>query len=330
MARQLDSRTYPSDSIRGLPTLNETLSSQYFSPEIFQFDMPQRNLQEEMQGMRDLAQNEIRMQRYKQPQLIKWEGQNALKRLQNEQMIAGEAAPLLEAERARNPMLAMAERGINASLSTLGPSRIETEMERQAYNDLLAGRDLSPQENRDAIQSARAAMSARGLATGNSGVMAEVLNRDTFARAREAQRRGFAAGVEGMRRSRAQGDMALAQSGYQFANQNFNPRGALFGTADMLTKNRTQPMTFTNQLSGYMADFGNANLQAATAYNAQQLGGSLELARMQHDIGMTLMNARFNNDIGAANAAAAAKAGQQAMTGQIAGAAIGAVGLVIF
>lgn len=328
MARQLDSRTYPSDSIRGLPTLNETLSSQYFSPEIFQFDMPQRSLPEEMQGMRDLAQNEIRMQRYKQPQLIKWEGQNALKRLQNEQMIAGEAAPLLEAERARNPALAMAERGINASLATLGPSRIETEMERQAYNDLLAGRSLSPEENRDAVQSARAAMSARGLATGQSGVMAEVLNRDTFARAREAQRRGFAAGVEGMRRNRAQGDMALAQSGYQFANQNLNPRGALFGTADMLTKNRTQPMTFTNQLSGYMADFGNSNLQAATAYNAQQLGGSLEVARMQHDIGMTLMNARFNNDIGAANAAAAEKAGQQAATGQIAGAAIGAVAVI--
>lgn len=320
-------RTYPGDAIRGIPTASSILGSGYFNPQIFEPEMPQRSLPEELEGMRSLTQNEIRMQRYKQPQLIRWEGENALKRLQMETRIADQARPLLDAERAANPSMGLADAAVERSLMSLGPSRLETELERQAYNDLQAGQNLTGEEERAAIQAARAGMSARGLATGTSSVIAEVLNRDTFARGRELQRRGFAQQVEGMQRGRIGSDMQLAIAGRQYG-QATSDRGQLFGTADMLTKNRQQPLTFTNQAGPYIAGLADTNVQAQTAYNAQMLGGSLQLAGMQHDIGMTLLNARFNNDLGAANLQAAEAAGNKAATGQIAGAAIGAVAMI--
>lgn len=318
--------TYNNDAIRGIPSVNSLLGSSYFNPEVFMPEMPQRNLQQEMDDMRRVVTNEVRMQRRQQPKLIEVEGNNALKRLQSEMAQAAEARPMIEAERRSNPMLALSDTAVTRSLMDLGPSRIETEMERQAYGDLLQGQNLSPQENRDAVQAARAGMSARGLATGSPAVIAEVLNRDTFARGREAQRRGFAATVEGMRRSRAAGDLQMAQAGAAYGQSQVNPRTTLFGTGDMLSKNRSQPMTFTNQIGPYIADFANTNVQAAGQYNGQMIGRDLQLAGMQHDIGMTLMNARFFNDIGRANMAAAQGAGNQAMMGQMGGALLNGVG----
>lgn len=69
------------------------------------------------------------------------------------------------------------------------------QLEQQASNDLALGRSLTPEQERDAVQSARAGMAARGLATGNSALAAELLNRDRFATQREAERRGFAGQV---------------------------------------------------------------------------------------------------------------------------------------
>ena len=53
----------------------------------------------------------------------------------------------------------------------------------------------------DAEQSARGAWSARGLGFSQGAVGSEILNRDAYARDREAQRRQFAAGVQGMLRN---------------------------------------------------------------------------------------------------------------------------------
>lgn len=78
------------------------------------------------------------------------------------------------------------------------PTTIEAELRRQAEGDLALGRQLSPEEQRDAVQSARAAMQARGLATGQGSVAAEILNRDAAAQARESARRNFAASTNQM------------------------------------------------------------------------------------------------------------------------------------
>jgi hypothetical protein len=82
---------------------------------------------------------------------------------------------------------------------TSGPTEIEQELYRQGQSDLALGRSLSPEQMRDATQSARQAFSARGLGTGLGAASAELLNRDRFASDREAQRRQFAASANQMR-----------------------------------------------------------------------------------------------------------------------------------
>lgn len=322
------SRRSPAGPIKGLPSTSSLMSSGYFNPSVHMPAMPQRNINQEKKDMRGLVRNEILMQGRYMPGLIDAESNNVLNRLRSEQRIAGEAAPLLAAERANTPGLAEADAAVSGSLMSLGPSRIETELERQAYTDLMAGGDLTPEEQRQAIQSARAGYSARGMATGNAATIAEVMNRDQFARGRQQQRQGTAMGVDALRRQRMMGDIQIANAGTNYLEQNVNPRTALFGQADLLSKNRSQQLTLHNQTAPYVANFASDNLQAATAYNGQIIGRDLQLAGMQHDIGMTLMNAGFSNQIGQANLAAAESAGNKAMTGQIAGAAIGAAAII--
>jgi hypothetical protein len=86
----------------------------------------------------------------------------------------------------------------NYGFSTSGPTDIEEEMRRQALRDLLFGRALSPEEIREAQQSARQAFSARGLGTGLGAASMEILNRSRYADDREARRRQFAAGTNQM------------------------------------------------------------------------------------------------------------------------------------
>jgi hypothetical protein len=74
---------------------------------------------------------------------------------------------------------------------TLGESLYQTAMER-AQSD---GR-LSAEAERDAVQAARSGMAARGMATGSAGLGAELLNRDRYARARQAEDLAFAQGVQ--------------------------------------------------------------------------------------------------------------------------------------
>lgn len=69
------------------------------------------------------------------------------------------------------------------------------QLEQQAGNELALGRSLSPEQERDATQAARAGMAARGLGAGNSAMAVEMLNRDRFATQRENERRAFASGV---------------------------------------------------------------------------------------------------------------------------------------
>lgn len=73
-----------------------------------------------------------------------------------------------------------------------GPSALRLELDRQALDDLQLGRFLSPEQERGAEQSARAAWSARGLAYSPGAVGAEILNRDAVATDRQNQRRAFA------------------------------------------------------------------------------------------------------------------------------------------
>ena len=75
---------------------------------------------------------------------------------------------------------------------------IERELQRQATSELALGRSLSPEQERQATQQARAGMSARGLGVGTGALAAEILNRDAYASQREADRRNFAGSTNQM------------------------------------------------------------------------------------------------------------------------------------
>lgn len=75
---------------------------------------------------------------------------------------------------------------------------IERELQAQAMRDLQLGRSLTPEQERQATQQARAGMSARGLGVGNAALAAEILNRDAYSSQREAERRNFAGATNQM------------------------------------------------------------------------------------------------------------------------------------
>lgn len=64
---------------------------------------------------------------------------------------------------------------------------------------------LTPEEERQATQQARAAMAARGMATGNAAMGAELLNRSQFQRARRAEDLNLISGVGEANQARALG-----------------------------------------------------------------------------------------------------------------------------
>lgn len=90
------------------------------------------------------------------------------------------------------------------------PNAIEARLQQDAESELALGRSLSPEQMREATQSARAAMSARGLGTSMAGSAAEILNRDAYGTARQDQRRAFASGVNQLDLARRQRRVGLA------------------------------------------------------------------------------------------------------------------------
>jgi hypothetical protein len=93
---------------------------------------------------------------------------------------------------------------------------------QEAMAKMEQGGQLSPEAARDATQAARSGMAARGMATGNAGVAAELLNRDRYSRQREFENLGFAQNVEAADLGRrTQNTMNRQQAGMQNA-QAFN------------------------------------------------------------------------------------------------------------
>lgn len=91
------------------------------------------------------------------------------------------------------------------------PTSIEQALYDAGERDLALGRSLSPEQERAARQSARAAFAARGLGTSLGSSAAEILNRDAAATARERERQGFASAAnEGLINNVANRRLALA------------------------------------------------------------------------------------------------------------------------
>lgn len=128
-----------------------------------------------------------------------------------EKVAIGEAAPNLYTKRATDQLIAAEDQvtqlgrigdyteqlGYTAARDLEGTD-IERELQRQATSELALGRSLTPEQERQATQQARAGMSARGLGVGNAALAAEILNRDAYASQREADRRNFAGSTNQM------------------------------------------------------------------------------------------------------------------------------------
>jgi len=137
----------------------------------------------------------------------------------------------------------------DTSGGTLGQA-LTAEAERRAQS---IGQ-LTPQEQREAAQQSRAAMAARGMATGTGAMGAELLNRDRFVQQRRAddlnliggvgqanemRRVGYAEQSAGLAEQERMRQLGVRQDGYNFAlgsNPNMMAIGLGGGYANM-----TQP-----------------------------------------------------------------------------------------
>jgi hypothetical protein len=124
---------------------------------------------------------------------------------------------------------------------------------------------LSGEANRDAVQSARQGMAARGLATGGAGLAAEMLNRDRYSRQRQFEDLGFAQGVQGQ------------DLGRQF--QNVGNRLA----ADQSNQGAAMQAELANLQARYNAAAQNGNWQQAAAIQNQAVNLQASLANQSRD-----------------------------------------------
>ena len=185
------------------------------------------------------------------------------------------------------------------------PNAIEARLQQDAEAELALGRSLSPEQERMATQSARAGMAARGMATGNAALGAEILNRDAYASARQDQRRGFAAGVNQMDLARRQRRVGLAG-----AYGDLDPFRQSIGPAFQLGQNTLA--NTTNQVGNIF-------------------GGSLEQAgrveSFNTNMAMNRYNSVMNNNAALQSAGmqagAASQAGTMGMIGSGVGMAVG-------
>jgi hypothetical protein len=235
-----------------------------------------------------------------------------------EKVAVGEATPNLYTKRATDQLIAAEDQatqlgrigdyteqlGYQAARDLEGTD-IERELQRQATSELALGRALSPEQERQAAQQARAGMSARGLGVGTGALAAEVLNRDAYASQREADRRNFAGSTNqmlvGNRQNRiGQVGTILGQSANTRMNQ-ANLRSSLAGaniTIDPYARAMNPALgmgastlgqsgqmignTYNNatQMAGNVASF-NANMIDTRRNSALNNNASLQGAYMQ-------------------------------------------------
>ena len=134
---------------------------------------------------------------------------------------------------------------------------------------------LSAQDTRDATQQARSAMAARGMATGNAGIGAELLNRDRYVQQRRAQDLGILGQSAQLAEQERMRRMGVGQDAYNFS-MSTNPAIMAMGMGSPyanLTQNAMamvggaqglNPMYSGGQFSGGGFNMGGAALGGAS------------------------------------------------------------------
>ncbi len=228
-----------------------------------------------------------------------------------------------------------------------GATAIESKLLTDAERELALGRSLSAEEMRDATQSARGAFAARGLATGLGSTAAEILNRDSFGRQREAERRQFAVGAEQYARQGTMARRGAAQDAEQyFLGTEDARRGFAAGVNQMDLARRQRRVGLAGaygdldpfrQAIGPAFGLGQSTLSTTTGQVNSIFGGSLQQAGNVASFNTNMAASRYNsvlNNNAALQAAgmqagASQNAGMMGMFGGIGGGALTGVGLAL-
>jgi hypothetical protein len=156
------------------------------------------------------------------------------------------------------------------SAGQVGTGTLGQSLMQRALSGIARGGRLNEQASRDAIQSARQAFAARGLATGGAAIGAELLNRDRYARQREMEDLAFASGVQGQDLGRqfqnVGNQLAAAQSNQQAAMQAELANLQARYNAAVQQGNWQQAAALANQSATLEADRANQT----TAFNVGQ------------------------------------------------------------
>jgi hypothetical protein len=258
-----------------------------------------------------------------------------------EKVAVGEATPNLYTKRATDQLIAAEEQATQlgrigdyteqlgyAAARDLEGTDIERELQRQATSELALGRSLSPEQERQATQQARAGMAARGLGVGTGALAAEVLNRDAYASQREADRRNFAGSTNqmlvGNRQNRiGQVGTILGQSANTRMNQ-ANLRSSLAG-ANITIDPYARAM---NPALGMGAStLGNSGQMIGNTYsNATQMAGNVA------GVNASMLDSRWNtvqnNNASLQSAYMGARASDNAANMGLHGSAMGASAVI--
>lgn len=141
------------------------------------------------------------------------------------------------------PEIGAAASAVQGSLREIGASAIESELLRQALEELQLGGDLSAGEERQAQQDARAAFDARGLANSPSAASAEVLNLFGVREARKSTRRAFAGAVDAARTGRRATDASIGTSALATTAGVFDPLTEILGRGSAVNLGQTQNLS---------------------------------------------------------------------------------------
>ena len=201
-----------------------------------------------------------------------------------------------------SPELRAANNAMTARLGELGPSGIESALTQQAQSELSMGGQLTNDQRREADQSVRAALSARGMAGGTAGAVSEVLNRQGMSDARLQQRRQFAGGVDSMTQQRKSGDAAIANNSFNTLSAFWDPQQRLFGRSGSAVSGQVSGPNSFNPFLTSAANVGSGNQNASIAAmqaneGARQFGLAQAWDQKAFDLNRqdTLRNTQMNN-----------------------------------
>ena len=202
---------------------------------------------------------------------------------------------------------------------TAGPSRISQRLEQDAMAELELGGALSDEEERNAIQAARAGMSARGMLHGNPALIAEVLARHELSEAREAERRGFAGSVNAQLLAEEAGNRSFQTNVRGLEGQHLTNLQAGVGTTAAVDPAMTilsRPSIVPSVMAGGVQMLGQAMVPALDMWSTSFNSNAAER--------IAQINAAAAREAGQMQMQASRSAGGMAMGGQLGGAVIGA------